>query len=142
MKTTASEKLKLSLAGEYGACAELSKRGFDVSLTLGNAKAVDIFVHLNNGAYKRVEVKTTKGNTFVTGFFQKYYDVRAGHPDYWVLVHIDSEEASHYYILTHDEVANLQMKRNKMTVWEKIKGCDNLPRSWVAKYENMWGKIK
>lgn len=55
MRSTASDKLRLSMAGEYGVCSELSKRGFDVSLTFGNAKAVDIFVHLGNGSFKRID---------------------------------------------------------------------------------------
>lgn len=142
MKTTSSEKLRLSMAGEYGVCAELCKRGFDVNFTLGNTKAVDIFVHFDNGSYKRIEVKTTRGNVFVTGFFQKYYDRnRIDHPDLWILVYIDIENISHFYILTHEEMGNVQMKRNMMTQWGKIKGCDNVTRSSVLEFENNWEKI-
>jgi hypothetical protein len=32
------------LAGEYFAAAELSKRGYAVAMTIGNAKAIDLFV--------------------------------------------------------------------------------------------------
>ena len=143
MKTTSGDKQKLSMAGEYGVCAELSKRGFDVSITMGNSKAVDIFVHLDDGSFKRIEVKTTRSNRFVTGFFQKYYDKsRNYHPDYWVLVFIDFENISHYYILSHEEMGRVQMEMNKMTEWKKVIGCDNVKRSMVTQYENAWGKIK
>lgn len=143
MRTTSGEKLRLSVAGEYGVCSELSKRGFDVSLTFGNAKAVDIFVHLDDGSFKRIEVKTTRSNKFVTGFFQKYYDrTRNDHPDFWVLVYIDADNESHYYILTHEEMGNIQMIPNKMTEWKRIDGCDNVKRSLVECYENRWSLIK
>lgn len=131
------------MAGEYGVCSELSKRGFDVSITMGNAKAVDIFVHLNDGYFRRIEVKTTRSNNFVTGFFQKYYDKsRNDHPDFWVLVFIDSENISHYYILSHEEMGRAQMEMNRMTEWKKVIGCDNVKRSMVAQYENAWEKNK
>lgn len=71
-----SEKYLVNLAGEYGVCAELSKRGIPCSLTYGNAKAADVIVF---GMQERktcyvVEVKTSKSTRFVTGFFQKYGD--------------------------------------------------------------------
>lgn len=132
------------MAGEYGVCAELSKRGYDVSLTFGNAKAVDIFVHLSNGSYKRIEVKTTMSERFVTGFFQKYYDLSSNnHPDFWVLVYIDKGLSSHYYILSHQEMGNVQMKRNGMTSWAQVgNGCDNVSRCSVVGYEDKWTKIR
>lgn len=140
--TSSVKKHRLGLAGEYGVCSELSKREYDVSLTFGNAKAVDIFVHLPDGFYRRIEVKTTTTEKFVTGFFQKYYDKNKGnHPDYWVLVYIDAKKVSHYYILSHQEMGKVQMKVNGMTTWKQIKGCDNVKRALVAAYENKWSKI-
>lgn len=110
---------------------------------MGNSKAVDIFVHLDDGSFKRIEVKTTRSNRFVTGFFQKYYDKsRNDHPNFWVLVFIDSENISHYYILSHEEMGRAQMEMNGMTEWEKVIGCDNVKRSMVTQYENAWEKIK
>ena len=47
------------LAGEFYALAQLTARGFNASLTLGNTKGVDILViNKKNKGYK-VEVKTT-----------------------------------------------------------------------------------
>ncbi len=138
-------KSQLCMAGEFGVCAELSKRGHDVSLTMGNYKAVDIFVFLhdsNETVAKRIEVKTSRSTRFVTGFFQKYYDKSlSNHPDYWVLVYIDPNNISHYYILTHEEMGNVQMARNKMTTWERINGCDNVLLKDIKAYEDLWNKI-
>ena len=93
MAKSAKEKYKLSMAGEYGVCAELCKRGFDASITFGNMKATDIFV-VSGTVLRRIEVKTTRSTKFVTNFFQKkYFNPSQSHPDYWVLVHIDSNES-------------------------------------------------
>ena len=141
-KKSSKTKYHLSLAGEYGVCSELSKRGFDVSMTLGNAKAVDVWVLRNNGSYARIEVKTTRGKKFVTGFFQKYYNVsNPSHPDFWVLVYIDVNDVSHYYILTHQEMGNLQMVRNGMTTWAPVNGVDNVLLRDVKTFEDDWDKI-
>lgn len=136
------EKYKLSMAGEYGVCAELSKRRIDVSITMGNAKAVDVFVIIGT-VLRRIEVKTTRSNKFVTGFFQKkYYDSSQSHPDYWVLVHIDSDNNSRFFVLTHQEMGDVQMLRNGMNSWAPNQGgVDNVLLKHVAKYENQWDKI-
>ena len=141
MAKTAKDKYRLSMAGEYGVCAELSKRGFDVSITLGNAKATDIIIFLNDDSYKRIEVKTSRSNRYVTGFFQKYYDKSRTHPDFWVFVHIDTANNSNYYILTHEKMGEVQMKRNNMKNWEKIEGCDNVLLSALRPFKDQWNKI-
>ena len=123
-------------------CSELCKRGFDVSLTLGNAKAVDIMVFLPDNSYRRIEVKTSQTGRFVTNFFQKYYDKTLNnHPDFWVLVYIDKNGQIQYYILTHEELGEIQMKRNGMSKWGKVNGCDNVLLRDVAHCEDRWDKI-
>lgn len=142
MATSQSKKNQLQMAGEYGVCAELCKRGYDVSLTLGNAKAVDVFVGMPNNTYRTIEVKTTRSTRFVTNFFQKYGDRSKPHPDYWVLVRIDANDIFHYYVLSHDEMGLIQMSRNNMTTWESVpKGVDNVLLSQVSQYEGQWSKI-
>ncbi len=136
-------KYLLSLTGEYAVCSELCKRGYDVSLTLGNAKAVDIMVFLPDNSCRRIEVKTSQTGRFVTNFFQKYYNKTLNnHPDYWVLVYIDKDGNMHYYILTHEELGDIQMKRNGMSKWSKVVGCDNVLLKDIAHCKNRWDKIK
>lgn len=136
-------KYHLGMAGEYAVGAELLKRGFDVSITYGNAKATDIVLHLPDGTYRRIEVKTTQSGRFVTNFFQKYYDKTIyNHPDYWVLVYIDRDGQMHYYILTHEELGEIQMKRNGMSTWNKVNGCDNVLLRDVSHCGDRWDKIK
>ena len=136
------DKQRLGMAGEFSVCAELLKRGYNASITMGNAKAVDIVVFQQDQTYRRIEVKTSRDKRFVTGFFQKYYDkTQTLHPDFWVLVHIDEENNSHYYVLTHEEMGNVQMKRNEMDTWEQIKGCDNVLLRDIEPFKDKWETI-
>lgn len=54
------DKNKTNLAGEFFVAAELSKRGFIVALTLGNAKEVDILIRTSNDKNIAVQVKALK----------------------------------------------------------------------------------
>ncbi|MDD4848362.1 MAG: hypothetical protein PHR53_06335 [Bacteroidales bacterium] len=142
-RMTPEEKHFLNLSGEYGVCSELAKQNIYSSLTYGNHKAADVVVfnHKTNKALV-IEVKTTKSERFVTGFFQKYKNAKTPHPDFWVLVQIDKDNYSHYYVLTHEEIANIQMKRNGMTAWTSVEGVDNILLSQIKEFENRWDKIK
>ena len=44
MKQSTEEKHFLNLAGEYGVCSELAKRGIHSSLTYGKQKAANIII--------------------------------------------------------------------------------------------------
>lgn len=145
MAKSNSEKQLLSMAGEYGVCSKLSAKGFVCSIVYGNAKAIDIFITnpQNPNKYKSIEVKTSRNNDIVTNFFQKYNTpTQTPQPDYWILVHIDKSEVFHFYVFTHQELACEQMKRNKMTSWHSVNGCDKLRVRDISNYENQWSKIK
>lgn len=140
---------KLGRAGEYSVAGELLKRGYDVDVTVANAKAVDIRIYNHiNKTYRTVEVKTTiiteKHPHIITRFFQNYSSTSTITPDYWVLVFIDKDLISHYYVLTHQEVGDLQVKMNNMTCWptEKCKnGVDNIYLDQLTDFENRWDII-
>ncbi len=136
------EKYNLNLAGEYAVCSELAKRNIQFNLTLGNKKAVDIIVLKEENKAITIEIKTTNKNRIVTGFFQKYKTPDVPHPDIWIFVIIDKLLVSRFFILTHKEVAKIQMKRNNMNKWQEIKnGVDNLVLSDIIDFENKWNKI-
>lgn len=137
------EKYRLSMAGEFGVCSELYKRGYDALITLGNKKAVDVYTVTSNNRQIRIEVKTSRNAKIVTGFFQKYASPSQNpHPDFWVLVYIDKNDVSHYYVLSHQEMAAEQMRRNGMSQWAHIaKGVDNVLVKDLSNYENAWDKI-
>jgi hypothetical protein len=139
----AIDQYMLGMSGEYAVCSELLKREKIASITMGNAKSVDVIVtDPSCGRYKKIEVKTSQTTKFVTSFFRKYYDINMPHPDIWVLVHVDANtKANRYFILKHEELGNIQMKRNKITSWQYSKGCDNVLLKEVLEYENKWDII-
>ena len=140
-KLSQTEKAFLSRTGEFGTLSELLKRNLDARITIGNTKAMDIQVMYPDGNWKCIEVKTSRSKRFVTNYWQKYYDPSKVHPDYWVIVHIDENEISHYYIITHDELGAIQTKVNGCEPKDCLKGVDNVRLTDIAKFENMWDKI-
>ena len=142
MKQSPEEKHFLNLAGEFGVCAELFKRNIHANLTYGNHKATDIIVITNKQSFS-IEVKTSMTNRIVTSFFQKFHTPEISHPDFWVIVHINANNLqSEFYVLTHNEMAKEQMKRNGMTEWHKITGgVDNVLLSQLESYKNKWETI-
>jgi len=145
-KTSQAEKAYLSRAGEFGTLSELLKRNLDARITIGNTKAMDIQVMYPDGNWKSIEVKTSRNKRFVTNYWQKYYDPNKVHPDYWVIVYIDKDEASHYHILTHAELGVIQAKRAGRSPEDYSKddcpkGVDNVELKHIAIFENMWEKI-
>jgi hypothetical protein len=55
-KSTVLRKPCTHLAGEYFVAAELSKRGFNVAMTVGNAKKVDLIIE-DDGVTLPIQVK-------------------------------------------------------------------------------------
>jgi hypothetical protein len=59
-----------------------------------------------------------------------------------VLVYIDKNNMSHYYVLSHQEMAAEQMRRNGMSQWAHVQnGVDNVLVRDLSNYENAWDKI-
>ena len=143
MAKTQTDKYMLSLAGEHAVCSELLRRGIPCTLTLGNAKAADIIVTAPNVKTRIIEVKTSSSNRFVTNFFQKYPTPKTvPHPDFWVVVQIDKDcHATRYFVLTHSEMAQVQMRRNQISTWSRVNGVDNVLLKHVLPFENRWDKI-
>ena len=107
------------------------RRGYFANITFGNAKATDIVVLGSRNRFIRIEVKTSKNNrNFVTGFFPKYAEPGELEPDLWVLYLPNKGGASdgdRFFLLTHEEIGELQLIVNKGNKTEKGKGVDNIP---------------
>ena len=143
MKQTQEEKHFLSLAGEFAVCSELLKRQVVASVTYGKHKATDVIIFDKNKKVLTIEVKTSMQKRIVTGFFQKYTTKETAHPDFWVIVNINKDNLQNeFYVLTHNEMATEQMKRNRMTEWHEVKGgVDNVMLSQLESYKNKWDTI-
>ena len=137
MKKTQSQKHFLGLAGEYAMCTELAKNEINASLTLGNHKAVDIIAtNPINNKLCFIQVKASDSARIVTGFFQKYKTEQTPHPDFWIIVHFGKDNITDFYVLTHNEMAKVQMERNGMTEWREVNGVDNVLLNSLSNFKN------
>lgn len=141
------DKNNIGIAGEMRVCAEFLKKGYQASITFGNAKSTDILITASAGRFLRVEVKTSRnGRNFMTGFFPKYTDSSKPHPDLWVFYLPDKDLSSsgdRFFIATHNEVEAMQLIVNKGNKTEKGKGADNIPLKVILDfpYEDAWSKV-
>ena len=152
------DKYHLNLAGEYRVCAEILKRNIFATVTYGNKKGADIYAIGENKRTAVIEVKASNSSRFVTGFYQKYKKPDMPHPDFWVLYSVgrakntenNDEFDEHFYVLTHEEMAEAQAGRNSPRkdldylahVERAAKGVDNVLSRNVEQHENCWNKIE
>ena len=142
MKKTQIQKHFLGLAGEYAVCTELAKNEINASLTVGNHKAVDIIAtNPNNSKVCFIQVKASDTTRIVTGFFQKYKTEQTPHPDFWIIVHFGKDNSTDFYVLTHNEMAKVQMERNGMTEWREVNGVDNVLLNSLINFKNKFDTI-
>jgi hypothetical protein len=146
------KKLFLSMAGEFRVCSELLRRGIFATVTYGNQKGIDIYA-INGVKIKRIEVKTSFTDRFVTNLSRKNIETHSGsNPDIWVLCTLiepknGEDVIDQFYIFTHKEIMQLQTKRNNKdakTTWNVERGVDNLvirKIENIEKYKNKWNKI-
>ncbi|MBN1393678.1 MAG: hypothetical protein JW959_01415 [Pirellulales bacterium] len=129
-----SDTQKSGLAGEFFVAAELFKRNFQVSLTLGNAKSIDLFAlsDRENKTYK-IQVKTLrKPNCFP----MQIQNVIQDH--YYVFVLLNSpDKPVEYFMLSGKEII-----ANEKTLY--CNGNGREPRVAVkmgplrARYKDRW----
>lgn len=146
-------KNNLALAGEYRVASELLRRGLHASVTLGNAKAADVFAIGSNRVAAQIEVKTSQTpNRIVTGFFQKNWDDPHDRPDFWVLcsfVEKHGVASESFYVLSHEEMSAAQAERNwpgeTLSDSERAarakRGVDNVVLLGLSAHQGRWDKI-
>jgi hypothetical protein len=80
----------ICMAGEFLTAGQLFKRGYLASVTLGNAKAIDILAHNpSTGRNFNVQVKTSQGQQ--GGYFFKKEAVRREHVYVFVILNNPAE---------------------------------------------------
>ena len=61
---TRADSQKSGLAGEFFVAAELLRRGLQTSLTLGNAKSIDLFAVNDKGSRFIIQVNTLRSRNY------------------------------------------------------------------------------
>ena len=125
------------LAGEFLVAGELSRRGYPVSITMGNAKAIDIHADtLSRQETIRVDAKATRSKTS--------WPIKENAVDkdlFYIFVYLRTEEEikhnakSEYFIVTGREI----ITKHLIKPW-KMPG---IPYSSLKKqeYEERWDKL-
>lgn len=135
-------KVKIGDAGEHHILSELLIRDFEAYSARKNNPIFDIAVIIN-GIRKKIEVKTTLKTSWPTKIFWKYPKNAQNYPDFWILVSVDKNNIFHNYILTHDELANVKMKKDNLSSYPTQPtgkfGTVNIKD--VQQYEDCWDKL-
>lgn len=121
------------LSGEYFVAAELYRRGWSVGMTIGNAKAVDLFAQKNN---KRIAIQ-------VKSIYKKK---NVGWPImrdkiiedcFYIFVNLNADMMSQpeFFICTSDEA------KNNVKQYE-TRGIINLRALNKEDFKDNWGKLE
>jgi len=131
-----SKRNTTHLAGEFLVAGELSRRGYPVSITMGNAKSVDIYAESTKGILK-VDAKAgrSKGNWPINENAAKK-DV------YYIFVHIQTEKKiknntpPEYFIVTGKEI----LSKKLINTWGERQGIKYSTLN-SKKYRENWDKL-
>jgi hypothetical protein len=130
MKST--DRNSSHLAGEYFVAAELYRRGYSVAMTLGNAKAIDLFAELQARTVN-VQVKAIRDKKSVGWPMMRD---RIIDNIIYVFVCLNAPDtAPDYYICTSDEI------RTKVKQYS-TRGIINLGELKSDDYRNRWDKVE
>lgn len=124
------------LAGEFLVAGELSRRGYPVSITMGNAKSVDIYVETRSRIVK-VDAKASRHRTS-----WPIKEPSVGKDVIYIFVSLGSEEeiidnyAPIYFIVAGDEIIKKRLIRD----WKSIPGIPYQTLN-VDEYKETWDKL-
>ena len=126
--------------------AELSRRGYDVSFTMGNTAKIDMLCAVPNGNPFKVQVKGVSNRNGL--YVQEEFFVGDAQPDLYLVVvyvpkyvpELDTQGAFEFHILSHDQAKH---EFEKMSKFKKdgrpYIGGSGLNWSSVSKYKDAWG---
>jgi hypothetical protein len=100
------ERNNSHLAGEYFVAAELYRRGFSVGMTIGNAKAIDLFASKGNKTVS-IQVKAIRNRKSSGWPMMKDKVIK---DILYIFVNLNDQEIPEYYIATATE-ARLKVKQ-------------------------------
>ncbi len=124
------------LAGEFLVAGELSRRGYPVSITMGNAKSVDIYAESKTGVIK-IDAKAgrAKGNWPIAKNSVK--------KDVWyIFVHLRTEKQTRdnmppeYFVVSGREI----ISKNLITTWKTRQGIKYSTLS-TDEYRERWDRL-
>lgn len=110
-----AQKYLTQWTGQFGVAHELSRRGYVVAHTIGNAPGADLFCQSPAGVHFSVEVKTTSVRGFI--IFQKHLVTAPAKSDrFFIVVYVpkDLSNAPQYFVLSSAELRRLYGKQKRI----------------------------
>ena len=136
-----SDRNTSHLAGEFLVAGELSRRGYPVSITMGNAKSIDIYVETKTGSvFVDAKAGKAKGNWPITE-----ENVRRGAEKglYYIFVYLQTAKRiekdntpPEYFIVKSDEI----IKKDLIKTWKTRQGITYKDLNNNS-FKNRWDKL-
>jgi len=132
-----TKKNTAHLAGEFLVAGELSRRGYPVSITMGNAKSVDIYAEAGNNILFNVDAKASRVKTdwLISG--------KAVRKDiFYIFVYLRKAEevnknlAPEYFIAKGEEL----LSRGLIKYWGNMQGVQYSSLN-TTDYKERWDKL-
>jgi hypothetical protein len=120
------------LAGEYFVAAELYRRGFSVGMTIGNAKAVDMFAE-KDGHHYSIQVKAIRDKKSVGWPLSKN---KIFENVIYIFVLVNQPNIQPEYFIAHDTEVQKKIKQYK------TRGIVDLSSLNNDSFKNRWDKIE
>jgi hypothetical protein len=125
------ERNNSHLAGEYFVAAELYRRGFLVGMTIGNAKAIDLFANKDNKTFS-IQVKAIRNKKSVGWPIMKNKVING---ILYIFVNLNDQAIPDYYIATAKET------RDNVKQYT-TRGIVDLTTLKSNNFLNRWDKIE
>ena len=128
------EKNNTHLAGEFFVAAELFKRDFQVSMTLGNAKEVDLIIRTPKKKTLSIQVKALQDKNCFTLAVNKVVP----HDIYVFVFLYDDKNHPDYFILTGSEI----LSDKKLYYGSSLNSSrQTINYGPLFKHKNRWDKL-
>ena len=133
----ANDQQLTGMAGEFLTVGKLFKRGYQASVTFGNAKAIDVLVYNpeNDKSYT-VQVKTIRQRNC---FLIKKENIKPDHIYVFIILH-DFEQSEEYFIIPGGEILE-NIETFFGSSYRNPDKPSNMPAvnyGPLAKYKNNW----
>ena len=127
-------KTLTGISSEFFVMAELSRRGYNATITFGNTKAIDLLVEYK-GKTIMIQVKGIQKTKSICWNVSES-TLREGLFFVFVNLHVDTMQSPEYFIMTNDEVDD-HLKRTKS-------GRNYIDYNYVKRLDvaDKWSKIQ
>lgn len=115
MATLKLEKVRTGIASEFYAAGELSRLGYNVTLTFGNTKAIELLIEKDNKVFK-VQVKGIQRTRSICWNIDK---TKISDDIYYILVNLHVDQPSskpEFFILTGKDAKTLLRTPKKKVI--------------------------